>query len=77
LFYRRKEYAGRDDAAEQTVGQRTGRATEESEKEEDLPAVFNVRGLQGCRVQRLDSGAARLRRVLLPRGVYVPVGQSH
>lgn len=77
LFIRREEYARTDDAAEQTVGRRTGRATEESEKEEDLSEVFDVRGLQGCRVQRLDPGAAGLRRVLLPRGVCVPAGQSH
>lgn len=75
----RQEHAGTDDdAAQQTVGRRTGSAaTEENEKEEDLPAVLDVRGLQGCRVQRLDSSAAGLRRVLLPRGVHVPVGQSH
>jgi len=76
-LYRREEHARTDDAAEQTVGRRTGRATEEAEKEDDLSAVFHVRGLQGCRVQRLDPGAAGLRSFLLPRGVYVPVGQSH
>lgn len=40
-----------------------------------MSEVFVVRGFQGGRIQRLDSSAARVRGVLLPRAVHVPVGQ--
>jgi len=70
---RREEHAGTNDEAQQTVGRPSGGAAEESEKE-DLPAVFDVCGLQGGGVQRLDQGAAGVRSVLLPGQVYVPTG---
>lgn len=73
---RREEHAGTNDAAQQTVSRPSGGIAEESKKE-DLPAIFDVCGLQGGRVQRLDQGAAGVRSVLLPGQVYVPAGQSH
>lgn len=66
---RQEHAAGTDDAAEQTVGRRAndgGRAADDEEIEEqegdseDLSAVFDVRGLQGRGVRRLDPGAAGL-----------------
>jgi len=54
-LYRREEHAGAADiAAEQTVDIRGRETGEESEKEKDLPTVFDVRGFQRHRVQRLD-----------------------
>jgi len=53
-LYRREEHAGADIAEEQTVDIRGRKTGEESEKEKDLPTVFDVRGFQRHRVQRLD-----------------------
>lgn len=74
-----KLVCGNDEAEqEQTIDglrrwRRNGRA--QKIEEENMSEVFVVRGFQGGRIQRLDSGAARVRGVLLPRLVHVPVGK--
>lgn len=83
FFARQEERTGGHGATEQTIngGRRrtlaSRRTQQEVQEEEDLPDVPDVRGLQGGGVQRLDPGAAGLRRVLLSRRVRVPVGQPH